>query len=394
MQTHPLCRIEIDLAALRENFKALCAYVEGILPDVCCIGAKKPRPLCVLKANAYGHGALPCARALAKAGADFFAVATADEALALREALPQAAILVLTPIAPEDAPLLCAANITATVGSESDIRACAAAVRRACARGKLPQGSALACHVKLDSGMHRLGFLAVRAEEARRTAYAIRALSPLPGVRLCGIYSHPAAADDPRSPATGEQLHAVCRIRRLLGPQYFYHFSNSAAALRLGAMGFDGYRLGIALYGIPPAERFPALLAPRLRAVARVETRLTRVFTLRAGERLGYGGDFCATHDMRVGVAAIGYADGLPRAAGGACLTVRGRPAKIIGRICMDQCMLALEGTPARAGDTVTVTEESGRQLLALARRARTIPYELLCHLSPRAAWHYIGGGG
>lgn len=392
MPPHPLCRITISLTALRENFKALRAYIEGIPPGVCCIGAKKPRPLCVLKANAYGHGALPCARALSDIGADFFAVATASEALSLRAILPQVSILVLQPTAPEDAPLLCEAGITATVGSEADMRAYAAAVRRACRRGELPQGSALACHVKLDSGMHRLGFPAVQAEEARRTAYAIRALSPLPGIAVHGIYSHPAAADEPRSPATGEQLHAVCRIRRLLGPHYFYHFSNSAAALRLGALGFDGYRLGIALYGIPPGEHFPALLAPRLRAVARVETRLTRVFTLRAGERLGYGGDFRATHDMQVGVAAIGYADGLPRGASGAYLTVRGQPAKIIGRICMDQCMLALNGIPARVGDTVTVSEESGKQLLALAHRAHTIPYELLCHLSPRAAWHYDEG--
>ena len=390
MGTHPLCRITIDLAALRENFLQIRAYAEHIPPPVCCVGAKKPRPICVLKANAYGHGAIPCARTLHKAGADFFAVATADEALALRRELPDVALLVLSPIAREDAPQMAAQRITATVGSEQDIRAYAAEVRRAVARGELPRGSSLSCHVKLDTGMHRLGFPAARALDGRRTAYALRSLAALPGVQLCGIYTHPASADEPRSHQTEEQLRAFCRVRRQMGEGYVYHFSNSAAALSLGTLGFDGYRPGIALYGIPPARAFPAALAPRLRAVARVETRRTRVFTLRAGERLGYGGDFRAVRDTRVGLAAIGYADGLPRAATGGTLLVRGQPATIIGRVCMDQCMLDLGSTQARVGEAVVVTEESGRQLAALARRAHTIPYELLCHLSPRAEKIYI----
>lgn len=390
--THPLCRVTVDLAALRENYLHFRAYAEQIPPPVCCVGAKRPRPICVLKADAYGHGAQPCARALAAAGADFFAVATADEALALRVVLPGADILILSPVAPKDAPLLAEQRITVTVGSEQDLRAAAAEVRRAIVRGELARGTALFCHAKLDTGMHRLGFPAVRAAEGRRTVYALRSLAALPGVRLCGIYTHPAAADTPRCPMTEEQIRAFCRMRRLMGEGYFYHFSNSAAALSLGTLGFDGYRPGIALYGIPPGQSFPPPLAPRMRAVARVETRLTRVFTLRAGERLGYGGDFRATRSMRVGVAAIGYADGLPRAAAGAALLVRGRPAPIIGRVCMDQCMLDLGQIPARAGEVVLVTEESGRQLAALSHRAGTIPYELLCHLSPRAEKIYVDG--
>lgn len=385
-----LCRVTIDLAALQENLLQLRAYAEEISPPVSCPGARRSRPLCVLKADAYGHGACACAAALSQVGGDFFAVATASEALALRRAVPSADILILSPILPEDAPLLAASGITATVGSEQDMRTYAAAVRRAIARGELPRTARLACHVKVDTGMHRLGFPAAHRQEGKCTAYALRSLCALPGIHLRGIYTHPAAADDPRDPLTGEQLAAFCRIRRLLGEGYFYHFSNSAASLSLGTLGFEGYRLGIALYGLPPGEHFPTALSPRLRAVARVETRLTRVFTLRRGERLGYGGDFRATRDTRVGVAAIGYADGLPRAATGATLLVRGKPARIIGRVCMDQCMLALGNTEAVVGEPVTVLEESGRQLQALARQAGSIPYELLCHLSRRAERIYL----
>lgn len=389
---HPLCRVTVHLGALRENFLEIRAFAEQIPPPVCCVGARKPRPICVLKADAYGHGAVACGRALAAAGADFFAVATAGEALALREALPAADILILTPIAPEDAPLLADARVTVTVGSEREIRACAAEVRRATARGELPRGRALSCHVKIDTGMHRLGFPAVRASEARRTAFALRSLAPLPGIRIRGIYTHPATADDPHAKETEEQLRAFCRVRRLMGEGYAYHFSNSAAALSLGALGFDHYRPGIALYGLPPGNAFPAALAPRMRAAARIETRLTRVFTLRTGERLGYGGSFRAFRDTRVGVAAIGYADGLPRAATGGVLLVRGKACPIIGHVCMDQCMLDLSDVPAALGERVVVTEESGSNLQALSRRAHTIPYELLCHLSRRAEKIYING--
>jgi alanine racemase len=278
------------------------------------------------------------------------------------------------------------------MGSERELRTCAAAVRRAVARGELPSGCALSCHVKLDTGMHRLGFPAVRAAEARRTVYALRSLAPLPGVRITGIYTHPASADDPCARETEEQLRAFCRVRRLLGDGYAYHFSNSAAALSLGALGFDHYRPGIALYGLPPGKSFPAALAPRMRAVARMETCLTRVFTLRTGERLGYGGSFCAPRNTRVGVAAVGYADGLPRAATGGALLVRGKACPIIGHVCMDQCMIDVGDLPVSPGERVVVTEESGSNLLSLSQRAHTIPYELLCHLSRRAEKIYING--
>lgn len=389
MNIHTACRVTVDLAALQENFRLLSAYASDITAPVCGKQAKKGRPICVVKANAYGHGALPCARALAAAGADFFAVATAAEGVALRAALPQADILILSPIAPEDAPCLVAERLIASVGSEEDMRRAAAAVRRAIALGRLPQGSELTCHAKLDTGMHRLGFAATQENEGRYTAYALRTLAHLPGIQLTGVYSHPAAADDPRDLLNTQQQSAFFRVKELLSPSLFYHYCNSAATLLHGSMGLDGYRLGIALYGIPPAGTFPVALCGRIRAVARVETKLTRIFLLRAGQRLGYGGDYIAVRDTRVGTAAIGYADGLPRAATGACLLVRGQARPIIGRICMDQCMLDLGDTPAEVGDAVCVTEESGRQLCHLSAQAGTIPYELLCHLPQRATWIY-----
>ncbi len=390
--THSLCQVTLDLATLQANYAAIRAVAEGLAPPVWCHGARRAAHICVVKADAYGHGMPECAQALARTGAKHFAVATAGEALALRALLPQAEILVLSPVEAADAPILAEAKITVTAGSEEELRALAAAVRRAVARRDLPKATTIACHAKIDTGMHRLGFASATIHEARHTVYALRSLSTLPGLHLCGIYTHPASADDRGSSQTAEQAHAFCRVRSMLGARYRYHFSNSAAALSLGTLGMDHYRVGIALYGLSPAPDF--LLPPglHLRPVARMQTRLTRVFTARAGEKIGYGGAFIARRTTRVGVAAVGYADGLPRRAEGAALLVGGRAARIIGHVCMDQCMLDLGSIPACAGTPVTVFDPDGRQITALAKQSGTIPYELLCHLSTRAARTYLPG--
>ena len=387
------CRITVDLSALQGNFLALCADLRT--------RGESPRPICVVKADAYGHGAAACAAALAAVGADFFAVATLGEALSLRRTVPGADILLLSPAPRGAAPLLLRERISATVGSAADVlaitRALPAPPRAGAARSRPPYAGIpagrVACHIKLDSGMHRLGFPITGGERAALDT--CRALVRQEGWYPYGLYSHLAAADDPASPLTGEQVACFSRAAaefRRAGLCRFSHLAASAGVLRFGSMGMDGVRFGIALYGIPPAPTlpFPPALAPRMRAVMRMESTLTRVFLLPRGACAGYGGAYRARRDTRVGVAAVGYADGLPRAATGAMLGVGGGNARIIGKVCMDACLLRLGTLSAAPGDPVTVWDESGRRLSALAARARTIPYELLCRASRRAERRYI----
>lgn len=155
------------------------------------------------------------------------------------------------------------------------------------------------------------------------------------------------------------------------------HAANSAAALRFGSMGFDYVRLGIALYGLPPSEEVPC---DGLCPVMSLYSRISEIHLLRAGESVSYGACFQAPHDLRVATVSIGYADGLVRAASnGGYLLVGGQKAPILGRICMDQCMIGLGDIEAYEGDLVTVYDENGENIRRLAKAAGTIPYELLC---------------
>ncbi len=383
------CAVTVDLAALCKNYTLLTAHANKK-------AKKAPRPICVLKADAYGHGAEACAAALYSMGADFFAVASVDEGAKLRQVLPDARILVLSPALPAALPSLIRARLVATVASVKDIMAVRSAAREAWRTGTLPRGCCVPCHVKLDSGMHRLGFPVTRAEEAERLADRLSLLAQEGGWRACGVFSHLATADDP-SPRGNELLlaqgraffHAAVLLRRR-GLCPHAHLANSAALLRFGGMGLWGYRMGIALYGIPPSEVLPFRGAlAGIRPVMSMHAHITRISVLERGQGLGYGSAFVAPCRMRVATVSCGYADGLLRAASGGFLSLHGRAVRIIGRICMDQCFLAIGDLAANVGDPVTVFGTDA-DISALAAAAKTIPYELLTLASRRAARCYL----
>lgn len=382
------CTLTVDLAALCKNYALLSVHAARK-------GKRPPRPICILKADAYGHGAAVCAKALSAAGADFFAVASVDEGISLRRVLPRAHILVLSPALPAALPALIEARLIATVAGVEDVIAVQAAAREAWRTGALPHGWGVPCHVKLDSGMHRLGFPVTREGDAERLADRLSLLAREGGWRACGAFSHLATADDPSPRGNGILLsqgraffHAAALLRsRGLCPHA--HLANSAALLRFGAMGLWGFRMGIALYGIPPSDAlaFHGALS-ELRPVLSMHAHITRISVLERGQGLGYGSAFVAPCHMRVATVSCGYADGLLRGASGGFLSLCGRPVRLIGRICMDQCFLSLGDLPCAVGDPVTVFGE-GVDISALAAAAHTIPYELLALASRRAARCY-----
>ena len=345
----PRALAEIDTKALCDNFAALSRACG--------------KTIAVVKANAYGHGLSLAVPALLRAGCDFFAVATAREAFAVRKLAPFADILLLG-YAPLDklAPL-CAAGILLCVFSLPQALALSDAALAAAVAPRV--------HLKIDGGMCRLGFAVGDTD-------AILRVMRLPHLRVCGIFTHfPCADTDPEG-----TLRALCgfnALRAALPVPLFAHAAASAAALSLPKARLDAVRVGIALYGYAPVST-PLSLRPVMRVIAPV-VQLHRVS---AATPVGYGADFRCEKQSVIGTVPLGYADGIPRSLSGFRVTVlcEGRPytAPIVGRVCMDYLMLDLTDLPAKEGETVCVFGDFG----AAARFAHTIPYELLSAISAR----------
>ena len=362
-------RLITDLARLKENYRTLSAL----------LAATGTEPIAVLKANAYGHGALPIAAALAAEGARRFAVSSVEEGLALRAALPGPEILVLGYTPPAAVPFAAEGRLTLSVHT----LAYAEELSR-CLRGK-----PLSVHIKLNSGMNRTG-LPLTPERFDGSMEAVLRMHALPGLCPTGIYSHLAAADEEESPITDRQLarfsSAISALARL-GIRLPSHLAASAAVLSGRVRGLPLARLGLALYGYPPTGGDAGLLP-----IARLVADLAQVYTLPAGETVGYGGHYVTHRRETVGILPIGYADGLPRAAEGGTVRVAGRLCPLIGRISMDAAAVLLSGVPLRGVGSATVFGEQPGDLFALAAAAHTIPYELLAGLGARIDRKYQYG--
>ena len=365
--------MEVDLAALQHNYR-LTARRAGV------------PVMAVVKADAYGHGAVPVALALAEAGATRFAVATVDELKELRAAGIAGPVLVLGYIAPHDYAQFLYNEGIATVFSYEQ----AAALSTAAAHS----GCIADVHIKIDTGMSRIGFPVDDAAVAE-----IARIAALPALSVGGIFSHLACADEPLHPYNERQLAAfsdmVERCRRAGVEFPLRHLGNSAAALYLPAMAFDMVRAGIILYGCYPGPGLPDV---GLRPVMSVKARLARVFTVPAGTGVSYGCSWIAPRHSVLATLPLGYADGVPRLTSnrGAVL-LHGRRAPIVGRVCMDQFMvdvtdLTAAGLTVQTGDeAVLIGTQNGATISAdeWAVQAETITYELFCHLGQRLPRYY-----
>ena len=378
-------RAEIDLGVLGQNFKACLAKMQDTSPA--------SRILAVVKADAYGHGTEPCVRALLSVGCDFFAVSCIEEALAVRSVCrdekKDADILILGYTTPKYARELVENNLIQTLLSDSYAKDLA----RAATEEKLPPVSV---HIAIDTGMGRIGYPARTEKETEQTVCDILSLREEKAFTVCGMFTHFARADEEIASAkemTTKQTMRYRTVKEKLEESNmtipFHHACNSAAALTRPNDIFDGVRLGLSLY--TPPTYTPKRL--NLQPVMHLSADIVHIQTIPKGESVGYGSRFTAIEDTVIGVLPIGYADGIPRSLKGALLTVKTDsgcfPAKIIGSVCMDQCMIDLSGIDAKIGDRVSFFGYTSTSLTTLADHAGTIPYELLCAISPRVPRTY-----
>ncbi len=364
-------RAEINVSALVHNRERIMKNLNKDYPLA--------KDICVVKADAYGHGVAHCVPALARSGCRFFAVSCIEEARALRRILIDEAldadILILGYTPPTGADKLAENDLIQCVFSREY-----AAALNACATRPLD------VHIKIDTGMNRIGF--GFDESGIRSAADLFGLSNL---KVKGTFTHFSRADEqtPEGDSFTRLQYdrfalAIHRLLELDCDPGFLHACNSAAAIRFPEFSLDGVRLGIALYGAGGLSPDGEPLDP----VMSLYSKITHIHTLKGGESLGYGGVYTAISDRVIATLPIGYADGFIRAYSGAWVDVETsdgyKKAKIIGRICMDQCMIDITGLPARVGDSVRIFGGTPSDITALASLAGTIDYECLCTVSAR----------
>lgn len=366
-------RAEIDLGAIRENVLLACR-----------LAGPATQVMAVVKADAYGHGAAPVARIALAAGATWLGVAAPEEAAVLREAGIPSRILVLGPIAPEQAELVVDHGLDQCV---SDPAQADAMDRMARGRGRV-----VSLHLKVDTGMGRVGL------PPREVRAAADHLATLPAIRLAGLMTHFADADADDPVFTQEQMarfEAAAQALREAGIAVpLRHAANSAALLSHPASRLDMVRPGILLYGCPPrGGRRPD--DPVLHPALRLRTAITQVKDVTVGSSISYGRTFVAPRNLRVATLPIGYGDGLPRLLSnrGQAL-VGGRRAPLVGRVCMDMTMVDVTALPeVRVGDEAVLIGRQGDEEITadeVAELAGTISYEILCRIGPRVPRIYM----
>ncbi|HET6867419.1 MAG TPA: alanine racemase [Solirubrobacteraceae bacterium] len=365
----------VNLAAIERNVSRLCAGLVG--------GAG----LCtVVKANGYGHGAVPAARAALAGGARSLAVATAVEAAELREGGIEASVLVMGAISDEELPVALGARAEVVAWSDRFVDALASA--------RTGAAEPVRVHVKFDTGMGRLG----TREFDEATGVAESVMRAAPRLELAGAMTHFASADeDPEFTALQlsrfEPFVAALRDRR---PGIVAHAANSAATLRLAASHLDLVRCGIAVYGCDPMndDAFSHGLEPALELTSYVAT----VKPAAPGESAGYGRKWVARDDTWLATVPIGYADGIRRALTNNCeVLISGRRYPLVGTVSMDNITVEVGGSDAvRCGDLVTIIGADGSERVTaeeLARRIGTINYEITCGVSSRVPRTYHRDG-
>lgn len=364
---------EIDLGALRHNL--------GIAK------ATGKKVMCVIKANAYGHGAVACGRFLEENGADAFAVASIGEAAELREAGIKLPLLILGYTPPEYVPLLLEYNIAQSAVDEEHALLLSEAAQKI--------GGRLKVHVKLDTGMSRLGIFAQGEAAANDAAEAVLRICAMKGLEVEGLFTHFSIADEARGDAyTAWQLEnylaVLNRLEREGVRPPVCHTSNSACILSHPETRVDMVREGIMLYGLYPnsvPQRGP------LQPVMTLKSRVVQVKDFLAGTTVSYGRTFEASAPMRCAVICAGYADGLPRRlSGNFAVFINGKPFPQVGRVCMDMCMADVSHSDVKRGDEVVLFGAGGISTEQAATTVGTINYELTCLVTPRVQRVYRNG--
>jgi len=359
----------IDLEHLAHNARAIRAHLAAVR------GPSAPSLVGVVKADAYGHGAVPAARTLVDNGAATLACADIDEGLELRAAGLEVPILVFGAFSLGDLDGLFEGGLTPTVSTPTAARRLQDAAAR--------RGVRLAYHLGIDTGMLRLG---LRHDNLVRTLPEILAA---PNLDLTGVYTHFATADAPGDELFARQcrnFEAAERTLAALGVRgYLRHAANSGALLADPATWLDAVRPGILMYGVAP-DAFEGRID--VRPVMSVRSRVVAVKGVRVGETIGYGGRFIARRPTTMAIVPAGYADGMDRRLEGqGWVLLRGRRVPVAGAVSMDMLALDVTGTAVEPGDEVVFTGRQGGEEITVAEMAAwvgTIPYELLCRIGNR----------
>lgn len=366
--------VEVDLDRFADNLRAIRAR-----------RAAGHELLLVVKADAYGHGAVEIAEAAAAEGVAVLGVATLHEGIQLRQAGSRLPIVVLSPLLPSEV------DEAAAHGLEPTVCDLAFADRLAAAAARL--GRPLRCHVEVDTGMGRIGVAEGEAEAF------VAALVERPGLRLASVYTHFPDADGGDLAFTHAQIARfralVARLERAGHRPPRLHAANSAGVLNVPAADLDWSRVGLLAYGVlPPAARAPVEVRP----VMTFKSRLVQVRDHPAGATISYGRTFVAPRAMRVGVVAVGYGHGYSwLLSNRGEVVVRGRRVPIVGRVTMDLTMVDLAAVPeAAVGDEVVLFGAEGAAAVPIeevAAWSETLPYEIMCTIGKRVTRIYVRGG-
>lgn len=361
---------EIDLPAIAHNLRALRSLTS---PGVECIG--------IVKADAYGHGAVPVSRALAAEGVRRFAVATVDEGIELHDADLPGTILILGAPCAQEVPELVAHGFEAVISDLAGARLLDEEARK--------RGRRVDVHLKFDTGMGRIGFFPEKAVECAA------AVASLPGLRIIGGMTHfPSAGDPAQIEFTREQVATLARIREKATSAGLniplWHAANSPGTVHYPEGHFDAIRPGISLYGGAASLRLPAPDGLELRQAMTFKTLVAQVRDVPEGKTISYGRTYRTERPSRIGVLPVGYADGFSRRnSNRGSVLIRGRRAPILGRVCMDMTMVDVTDIPAAtAGDEAVIYGRQGSDMISITEVARlleTIPQVLvLTAVSPR----------
>ncbi len=339
-----------------------------------------------MKADAYGHGAVPVARAALAAGAEGLGVALTQEGIELRCAGIDAPIIVLSQQPPDDAADLVRHRLVPTVYTSDGVEALDTAVAIA---GAAP----LPVHVKIDTGMRRAG------ASPRQAVEVVAAVERAAGLQLAGVFTHLAIADEPADPYTGQQLATFDEVLAALptrepgAPPALVHAANSAGSLAHAGARRALVRIGIAMYGITPGPGVADLVTD-LRPAMTLRARVSLVKRVAAGDRISYGLTHTFAGDTTVATVPIGYADGVPRRLSNVGeVLIGGRRRPIVGVVTMDQLMVDCGDDPVEVGDEVVLLGSQGDEAVRpeeWAALTGTIGYEIVCAISTRIARRYV----
>lgn len=366
---------EIDLDAIAYNVRAYQKHV-----------GNKVKVIAVVKANAYGHGAVQVGRAAVQAGASMLAVHRAIEGAELRKAGITAPLLVMGYTPPSGAQFVVENQLTPsliTLEFAQALSGCAAAL-----------GCQVPVHIKVDTGMNRYGVLPAEVGEF------VRALQQLPGIQIEGMFTHFATADWADESETRRQLAVFNEVRsEILAAKIqipIFHAANSAAAMRLPEALFDAVRPGIGMYGMHPSSEWPPVF--EIRPVLTFKSRVSRLRTLPAGAGVGYSRTYITSKPTPAALVPVGYGDGYHRVLSNkGIVLIQGQRAPVLGRVSMDQIVVDISGIPGvQMDDEVVLLGQQGSQRLSaeeVAALAGTINYEVTTSLLPRVARLYLRGG-